>query len=326
MAVYTDVSPEELEAFLATYDIGRLRAFKGIAEGVENSNYLLQTEAGSFILTLYEKRVNPADLPFFVGLMEHLATRGIDCPQPVRNREGVALGTLAGRPALIATFLVGTSVRRPTAANCAALGAALAGLHKAGADFTAFHRANALSVAGWRPLFEQAGARADTVAPGLSALIADELAVLEARWPTGLPAGVIHADLFPDNVFFTDGRLSGLIDFYFGCNDLLAYDVAICLNAWCFEPDGAFNQTKGRALLAAYQAERPLGLDEIAALPLLARGAALRFLLTRLVDWLNVPPGALVRPHDPLEYLRKLRFHRSVTSPRDYGVLEGDAA
>ncbi|WP_018387735.1 homoserine kinase [Ancylobacter sp. FA202] len=323
MAVYTDVSPEELEAFLATYDLGRLRAFKGIAEGVENSNYLLQTEAGSFILTLYEKRVNPADLPFFVGLMEHLATRGIDCPQPVRNREGVALGTLAGRPALIATFLVGTSVRRPTAANCAALGAALAGLHKAGADFTAFHRANALSVAGWRPLYEQAGERVDTVAPGLSALIADELAVLEARWPTDLPGGVIHADLFPDNVFFTDGRLSGLIDFYFGCNDLLAYDVAICLNAWCFEPDGAFNQTKARALLAAYQGERPLGAEEIAALPLLARGAALRFLLTRLVDWLNVPPGALVRPHDPLEYLRKLRFHRSVTSPRDYGIIEG---
>ncbi|TCK23262.1 homoserine kinase [Ancylobacter aquaticus] len=326
MAVYTDVSPEELEAFLATYDLGRLRAFKGIAEGVENSNYLLQTEAGSFILTLYEKRVNPADLPFFVGLMEHLATRGIDCPQPVRNREGIALGTLAGRPALIATFLLGTSVRRPTAANCAALGAALAGLHKAGADFTALHRANALSVAGWRPLYEQARDRADIVSPGLSTLIADELSVLEARWPAGLPAGVIHADLFPDNVFFTDGRLSGLIDFYFGCNDLLAYDVAICLNAWCFEPDGAFNQTKGRALLAAYQAERPLGADEIAALPLLARGAALRFLLTRLVDWLNVPPGALVRPHDPLEYLRKLRFHRSVTSPRDYGISEGTAA
>lgn len=323
MAVYTDVSPEELDTFLAAYDLGRLRAFKGIAEGVENSNYLLQTEAGSFILTLYEKRVNPADLPFFVGLMQHLATRGIDCPQPVKNRDGVALGTLAGRPALIATFLVGMSVRRPSAANCAALGAALAGLHKAGADFTALHRANALSVAGWRLLYAQARAGADTVAPGLSALIADELSVLEARWPTGLPAGIIHADLFPDNVFFTDGRLSGLIDFYFACNDLFAYDVAICLNAWCFEPDGAYNQTKGRALLAGYQAERPLGADEIAALPLLARGAALRFLLTRLVDWLNVPPGALVRPHDPLEYLRRLRFHRSVASPRDYGILEG---
>ncbi|ADH90362.1 homoserine kinase [Ancylobacter novellus DSM 506] len=326
MAVYTDVSPEELEAFLSTYELGRLRAFKGIAEGVENSNYLLQTEAGSFILTLYEKRVNPADLPFFIGLMEHLAKRGIDCPQPVRNREGVALGELAGRPALIATFLVGTSVRRPTAANCAALGAALAGLHKAGADFNEFRRVNALSVAGWRPLYDQARERADTVAPGLSALIADELAVLEERWPKGLPAGVIHADLFPDNVFFTDGKLSGLIDFYFACNDLLAYDVAICLNAWCFEPDGAYNQTKGRALLAAYQAERPLDEAEIAALPLLARGAALRFLLTRLVDWLNVPPGALVRPHDPVEYLRKLRFHRSVTSPRDYGVAERQTA
>ncbi|MCS0503865.1 homoserine kinase [Ancylobacter mangrovi] len=327
MAVYTDVSPEELEAFLATYEIGRLRAFKGIAEGVENSNYLLQTEAGSFILTLYEKRVNPADLPFFIGLMEHLASRGIDCPQPVKNRAGAALGTLAGRPAAIATFLIGTSVRRPSAGHCAALGTALAGLHKAGADFTAFHRANALSVPGWRPLFEQAEARADTVAPGLAALIADELATLEPNWPTGLPAGVIHADLFPDNVFFTDGRLSGLIDFYFACNDLLAYDIAICLNAWCFEPDGAYNQTKGRALLAAYQAERPLEPAEIDALTLLCRGAALRFLLTRLVDWLNVPPGALVRPHDPKDYLRRLRFHRAVRSVRDYGIaLAGSAA
>ncbi|MFK8250292.1 homoserine kinase [Ancylobacter terrae] len=320
MAVYTDVSPEELERFLETYDLGRLRAFKGIAEGVENSNFLLQTEAGSFILTLYEKRVNPADLPFFVGLMEHLAARGIHCPQPVKNRAGAALGQLAGRPALIATFLLGTSVRRPTTANCAALGAALASLHEAGADFTAVSRVNALSVPGWRPLFERARDRADTVAPGLAALIADELGTLEANWPAGLPAGVIHADLFPDNVFFIDDRLSGLIDFYFACNDFLAYDVAICLNAWCFETDGAYNQTKGRALLAAYQAVRPLGAAEVAALPLLARGAALRFLLTRLVDWLNVPPGALVRPHDPLEYLRKLRFHRAVESVRDYGV------
>ncbi len=319
MAVYTDVSPEELEAFLARYDIGRLRAFKGIAEGVENSNFLLQTEAGSFILTLYEKRVNPADLPFFIGLMEHLAGRGIACPQPVKNRAGTALGALAGRPAAIATFLIGTSVRRPGVAHCAALGEALARLHEAGTGF-ALTRRNALSVAGWRPLFDTAGERADTVAPGLHALIADELAVLEARWPAGLPEGVIHADLFPDNVFFTDDRLSGLIDFYFACNDLLAYDVAICLNAWCFEPDGAFNITKGRALLAAYAAVRPLDEAEVAALPLLARGAALRFLLTRLVDWLNVPPGALVRPHDPKEYLRKLRFHRTVASARDYGV------
>ncbi|MDF2996066.1 MAG: homoserine kinase [Xanthobacteraceae bacterium] len=319
MAVYTDVSPEELEAFLATYDIGRLRAFKGIAEGVENSNFLLQTEAGSFILTLYEKRVNPADLPFFIGLMEHLASRGIDCPQPVKNRRGEALGTLAGRPCAIATFLVGTSVRRPKVANCAALGETLAELHKAGAGFS-IHRPNALSVKGWRPLFETARARADTVAPGLEALIADELSTLEANWPTGLPAGVIHADLFPDNVFFIDDQLSGLIDFYFACNDLLAYDVAICLNAWCFEPDGAYNATKGRALLAAYGAVRPLQPSEVEALPLLARGAALRFLLTRLVDWLNVPPGALVRPHDPLEYLRKLRFHRAAQSARDYGI------
>ncbi|HSI39472.1 MAG TPA: homoserine kinase [Xanthobacteraceae bacterium] len=319
MAVYTDVSPEELETFLSTYALGRLRAFKGIAEGVENSNFLLQTEAGSFILTLYEKRVNPDDLPFFIGLMEHLAGRGIACPQPVANRQGSALGRLAGRPAAIATFLIGTSVRRPRVPHCAALGAALAELHLAGQGF-ALHRANALSVPGWRPLVDAAGTRADEVAPDLRALVSQELEHLEARWPTDLPAGVIHADLFPDNVFFLDDRLSGVIDFYFACNDLFAYDVAIALNAWCFELDGAFNITKGRALLAAYAARRPLQPAEIAALPLLARGAALRFLLTRLVDWLNVPPGALVRPHDPLEYLQKLRFHRAAESARDYGI------
>ncbi len=294
---------------------------------MENSNYLLQTEAGSFILTLYEKRVNPADLPFFIGLMEHLAKRGIDCPQPVRNREGVALGQLAGRPALIATFLVGTSVRRPTAANCAALGAALAGLHKAGADFTEFRRVNALSVAGWRPLYEQARERADTVAPGLAALIADELSVLEARWPRACRAGVIHADLFPDNVFFTDGKLSGIDRLL-----LRLQRPASPMTSPSASTPGASSRTAPTTRPRAVHCSPPIrpsarwARKRSPALPLLARGAALRFLLTRLVDWLNVPPGALVRPHDPVEYLRKLRFHRSVTSPRDYGVAERQTA
>jgi len=319
MAVYTDVSDDDLRLFLAAYDIGELLSCKGIAEGVENSNFLLHTSAGSFILTLYEKRVDPNDLPFFLGLMEHLAKGGLTCPLPVKKRDGATLGTLAGRPAAIITFLEGMSVRKPTAAHCGELGKALALLHKAGDGF-ALKRANALSVSGWRPLYERAKAEGDTVSPGLVAAIADELGALETSWPKGLPEGVIHADLFTDNVFFLGDALSGLIDFYFACNDILAYDVAICLNAWCFEPDGAYNVTKGAALLAGYQSVRPLSQDEAAALPILARGSALRFLLTRLVDWLNVPEGALVRPKDPLEYLKKLRFHQKVDGPSDYGL------
>jgi homoserine kinase type II len=319
MAVYTDVPAEELQAFLAAYDLGDLRAYKGIAEGVENSNFLLHTSRGYFILTLYEKRVAAQDLPFFLALMEHLAARGITCPQPVKNRRGETLGQLARRPAAIVTFLDGMWIRRPSAANCGALGEALANLHLAGADFP-MKRKNALTVDGWRPLFGAAESRAGEVQAGLVDLIAAELARLEASWPRGLPQGVIHADLFPDNVFFLGEELSGLIDFYFACTDTLAYDVAVCLNAWCFEPDQSYNVTKGRALLQRYARKRPLSAAERDALPLLCRGAAMRFLLTRLIDWLETPPGALVKRKDPLEYARKLRFHQSVTSVRDYGI------
>ena len=319
MAVYTDVAADELAEFLKGYDIGELLSYKGIAEGVENSNFLLHTTAGYFFLTLYEKRVAAGDLPFFLGLMAHLAGHGITCPQPVTSRKGEALGTLAGRPSAVIDFLEGVWPRKPTVAHCAAVGQALAKLHLAGRDFP-MQRVNALSVSGWRPLFDQAAPRADTLQHGLQALLGDELDHLEKSWPRHLPDGVIHADLFPDNVLFLGDSLSGLIDFYFACNDILAYDVAICLNAWCFETDHSFNVTKARAFLNAYGRERKLSDAEQDALPLLARGAALRILLTRLVDWFNVPPGALVRPKDPLEYVRKLRFQQSVASLRDYGV------
>ncbi|WP_291852020.1 homoserine kinase [Bradyrhizobium sp.] len=321
MAVYTDVAAEDLAEFLNGYDIGELLSYKGIAEGVENSNFLLHTSRGAYILTLYEKRVAVDDLPYFLSLMAHLAERGVHCPQPARNCNGAVYGELAGRPAAIIDFLEGVWPRRPNATHCAGVGEALARMHLAGRDFALF-RKNPLSVGGWRPLFDQAAARADGVAPGLRDLIGRELDHLEARWPADLPTGVIHADLFPDNVFFLGDKLSGLIDFPFSCNDLLAYDVAICLNAWCFEPDHAFNVTKARALLSAYGRERQLSEAEQAALPLLARGSALRFLLTRLVDFLDVPPGALVKPKDPLEYVRKLRFHQNVESVRDYGLTQ----
>jgi homoserine kinase type II len=320
VAVYTEVSDEALRDFLALYDIGDVISFKGIAEGVENSNFLLRTAASQFILTLYEKRVQAADLPFFIGLMEHLAKCGVTCPQPVRNRAGEALGELEGRPAAIVTFLDGLWVRRPTVRHCGEVGQALARMHLAGGDF-APKRPNALSLAGWPALLQAAEGRADEVAPGLRAESEAELAFLAAHWPAALPSGVIHADLFNDNVFFIGEKLSGLIDFYFACNDALAYDLAICLSAWCFEPDNEFNVSKGQALITAYERVRPLGASEVAGLPILARGAALRFMLTRLVDWLNVPPGAKVAPKNPLEYRDKLRFHQRVKTAADYGLV-----
>jgi homoserine kinase type II len=320
MAVYTEVSDTDLSTFLADYDLGRLLAYKGIAEGVENSNFFLHAEAGFFILTLYEKRVAAEDLPYFLSLMEHLSTHGLVCPQPVKTRSGALLGQLAGKPAAIVTFLEGVSSKRPTSRQCAALGEALAKLHRAGADFAGTRR-NALSLDAWPLLYAQGKAGSESVQVGLAEFIADELAYLAKAWPRDLPHGVIHADLFPDNVLFLGDTVSGLIDFYFACNDFLAYDIAVCLNAWCFEPDLSFNITKGMALINAYEEIRRLEPEEIAALPILARGSALRFALTRLVDWLNVPPGALVRPKDPLEYVKRLRFHQKVESAREYGLL-----
>ncbi|WP_193367339.1 homoserine kinase [Pelagibius marinus] len=319
MAVYTEVSAEEIESFAADYGLGEVLSFKGIAEGVENSNYVLQTESGSYILTLYEKRVDAADLPFFLGLMEHLAGRGIDCPVPLHGQDGKALRQLCGRPAALVTFLEGLWPRRIQTFHCAALGGAMARMHLAGADFQ-LRRENALSVAGWRPLLDACQDRADEVRPGLAEALQRELDHLEADWPGDLPAGVIHADLFPDNVFFRHEKLTGLIDFYFACNDFFAYDLAICLNAWCFEQDKAFNVTKARQMLQSYSRERPFSREELAALPLLARGSALRFLLTRLYDWLNHPEGAFVKPKDPMEYWHKLKFHQEVRGPGAYGL------
>ncbi|MGN6548917.1 MAG: homoserine kinase [Pararhizobium sp.] len=321
MAVYTDITEDDLAGFLAGYDVGRLMSYKGIAEGVENSNFLLHLSDGNYILTLYEKRVARGDLPFFLGLMEHLAEKGISCPLPVHRRDGEMLGDLAGRPAAMISFLEGMWLRRPRPVHCRAVGRALAEMHLAGADFARTRR-NALTVEDWRPLWLMSRDEAETVERGLVDEVETELDVLESCWPKALPAGVIHADLFPDNVFFLGDRLSGLIDFYFACNDLFAYDVAVCLNAWCFEKDGAYNMTKGMALLDGYGSVRPLSEAERAALPLLSRGAALRFFLTRLYDWLTTPPGALVVKKDPMEYMRRLRFHRKIAAASEYGLRE----
>ena len=319
MAVYTEVGDEDLIAFIAEYDLGDVVSCKGIAEGVENTNYLLQTTLGQYILTLYEKRVKKSDLPFFLGLIEHLAAQDVSCPVPLHGRDGNALRQLCDRPAAMVSFLDGMWPRRIKPGHCSALGAALAQLHVAG-DSYPVERPNALSVQAWRPLFDACAAQADTVSPGLSTILARELDHLESHWPEDLPTGVCHADLFPDNVFFIGGDLSGIIDFYFACTDFFAYDLAICLNAWCFERDNSFNITKARLMLSRYRTVRPFSDAEVQALPLLARGSALRFLLTRLYDWLHHSEGALVQPKDPLDYLAKLSFHQTVNGPEAYGL------
>ncbi|MDF1734778.1 MAG: homoserine kinase [Minwuia sp.] len=319
MAVYTDIADDELDRLLDAYDIGQAVACTGIAEGVENSNFMLLTDRDRYILTLYEKRVDPADLPFFLGLLDHLSEQGFPCPQPIRTRTGQTLVEAAGRPAAIVSFLRGRWPRKPRPVHLAAIGDALARLHMAAGDFP-LHRANALSLDGWSTLIGQSESGADSVLPGLSGELWREMASLRTDWPRDLPTGVIHADLFPDNVFFMGDDLSGVIDFYFACKDILLYDVAICLNAWCFERDGAFNITHARAMLQAYRNRRPISRAEFDALPLLARGAALRFLVTRLFDWLHTPEGAFVTRKDPLEYWHKLKFHRGVGDTRAYGL------
>jgi len=319
MAVYTDIGFDELGAVLAAYDIGVPKSFKGIAEGVENSNFLLQTDRGTFILTLYEKRVSAEDLPFFLSLLEHLAKKGIACPLPVRTREGAQSMVVKDRPTALLTFLDGLSLSRPRASHCAAAGTALAALHRAGSDFAA-RRANSLSLTAWRRIARSIGARADSVETGLAELIASNLAALEDTWPDDLPSGVVHADLFPDNVLFMGGRISGLIDFYFACDDFYAYDLAVMISAWCFEPGGRLSRARAQTLIACYAKERTLSARELAALPILARGAALRFLLTRLQDWLDHDRTALVRPKDPREFAQRLRFHAQVQSAVEYGA------
>ncbi len=310
MAVYTDITDEELERFLARYDLGEPLAFKGIAEGIQNSNFLLETEAGRFILTVYERGVTAEELPYFLDLMGYLAEAGFPSARPIPDREGVVLQQVRGKPVALAQFLPGLSARRPTVAQCRQAGEGLAWLHQAGEGFPG-RRVNDLGQAAWAGLFAGQEGAAEALKPGLSKTIAADLAHLAARWPTDLPAGVIHADFFPDNVFFREGRFAAAIDFYFACDDAYAYDLAVTLNAWCFESSGEFNITAGKALLAGYEARRPLSEAERAALPILAHGAAMRFFLTRLADWGATPAGALVKPKDPMEYERKLAVHRA---------------
>ncbi|MEC8565326.1 MAG: homoserine kinase [Pseudomonadota bacterium] len=322
MAVYTEIDSDTLAEFAAQYPLSQIDEFKGITAGVQNSNFLLTTADAKYILTIYESSANgvaAADLPFFIGLILHLSAQGLSCPVPLARKDGGLISTIKNKPAALVSFLEGRSVKTPRPEHCRALGAAMAQMHLAGDGFE-LTRPNNHGLGNWQALFEHCHSRADEVSPDLTRAMERELTRLKENWPDNLPMGIIHADLFPDNVFFMQGDMSGLIDFYFACNDFYAYDLAIALNAWCFEADATFNVTKARALLSGYQNLRPLAPEEIDAVPILGAGAAMRFLTTRLFDWLNQVDGAQVEPKNPNDFLRRLRFHRSATRPEDYGL------
>jgi len=322
MAVYTEIDSNTLAEFAAQYPLSQVDEFKGITAGVQNSNFLLTTADAKYILTIYESSANGVaadDLPFFLGLMLHLSAQGLSCPLPLARKDGELISTIKNKPAALVSFLEGRSVKTPRPEHCRALGAAMAQMHLAGDGFE-LKRPNNHGLGNWQALFERCHSRADEVSPDLTRAMERELTRLKENWPDNLPTGIIHADLFPDNVFFMQGDMSGLIDFYFACNDFYAYDLAIALNAWCFEADATFNVTKARALLSGYQNLRPLAPEEIDAVPILGAGAAMRFLTTRLFDWLNQVDGAQVEPKNPNDFLRRLRFHRSATRPADYGL------
>lgn len=309
MAVYTHVSAEALGTLLARYDAGTLVSAKGIAEGVENSNYLVETSAGRFILTLYEKRVDAGDLPFFLALLDHLAAAGRPVPRAIADRAGVQIQNVAGRPACLIEFLSGVSLSHPTPAQARAAGAAMGDMHRALADFRPV-RANSMGATVWRDLFERCGRDLDSIEPGLFDRVRPHLDAVLAAWPEGLPVSAIHADLFPDNVLMLGDRVTGLIDFYFACTDIRAYDLAVMHGAWAFDGEGRnYDAAVGEALIAGYTTRFGLSDAERAALPVLARGAALRFFLTRAWDWLNTPADALVTRKDPIAYLRRLEHY-----------------
>ncbi len=312
MAVFTPVTAADLETFLTRYDIGEAISFKGIAEGVQNSNFLLETTRGRYILTLYEDRVETAALPWFLALTTHLADKQLPVPRPIVDRQGVALQRLNARPACLIEFVPGVSVTDPSVAQSREVGAALGRLHSAVGDFKG-ERANDLGQSHWRAMAAKCDGLAGSIDPALPALIDTALAAT-ADWPADLPRATVHTDLFPDNVLMLGGRITGLIDFYFACTDLIAYDYMTTHAAWCFSPDGAtFHAPRAAALAAGYATERGLSAAEVAALPLLGQGAALRFVLTRAYDWLNTPADALVTRKDPMAFGRRLAWYAAAT-------------
>ena len=310
MAVYTHLTADDLAGLIAEYDVGELVSAKGIAEGVSNSNWLIETTSGRFILTMYEHRVEASDLPFFLGLLDHLSAKGSPVPRTIHDRAGSAFRTIDDKAIALIEFLPGVSIDTPLPSQARAVGEALAGIHMAAADFPG-ERANTMGLAAWRKLLGDCGQRLAEIDVGLPDMIARELDFLDSEWPTELPRSVIHADLFPDNVLMLGNSVSGLIDFYFACTDIMAYDLAVTHAAWCFAADGSYIPAIGSALVEGYNARRPLPREARAALPVLARGACMRFLASRAYDWLHTPADALVTRKDPMIFARRLSFYEA---------------
>ena len=321
MGVYTDVTQDELERFIATFAIGDLVTFTPIPQGIENSNFLLVTTTGKFVVTIYERRVDPNDLPFFLGLMHFLSDNGFHCPRPLANTKGEYLQTLARKPAAIVSYLKGDSPRVITRAHCKELGAAMAKMHLIASRYP-LSRKNNLALTAWSKVFSELRTQSEELKPGLSDWIQEELLSFDGSWPTNLPNGIIHGDLFPDNVFFLPNHHSAFIDFYFACNDAYAFDIAISLNAWCFDNNQQFNRDHSQFLFDGYQSVRALSHLELVAMPLLARGAAMRFLITRLYDWFNVRKNTPTQRKNPLEFVPLIKFHQTVVDTTAYGVGE----
>jgi len=320
MAVYTKLSKSELEEFFSKYSLGKLLSYKEIKEGIENTNYFIQTENNKFILTLYEKRVEEKDLPFFIGLMKNLFDKKFPSPNPIINKNGNYISEVLNKKSAVVSFLEGSAKKNLTPKECHEVGIYAAKLHLITKDLSG-KRENKLSINSWRPLYKKIKKDCSKIHPNLLEVIERNLVEIEKKWPSNIPSGIIHADLFPDNIFFKNNKLSGIIDFYFACNDFYAFEIAVCLNALCFEgvnENLSFNVTKAKNFIDGYSSVRKLTEDEKKSMKILCQGAALRFLLTRVFDYLNLTEGALVKIKDPIEYLKRLDFHNSVRDYEDY--------
>jgi len=320
MAVYTKLSENNLKDFFSKYNLGKLLKFQGIQEGIENSNYFVKTDSGKFILTVYEKRVEEKDLPFFMGLMKNIFNENFPSPEPIINKNGNYITEIFGKKAAVVSFLEGTSKKNLTPGNCHEVGIYTAKLHTITKNLN-IKRTNRLSVNSWRLIYRKIQRDCSKIYPDLTKIIERNLEVIEDQWPKNIPRGIIHADLFPDNIFFKGSKLTGIIDFYFSCYDFYALEIAICLNALCFEGKNenlSFNVTKAKKFIDGYSSIRKLAEEEKESLKILCHGAAMRFLLTRVFDYLNLTEDALVKIKDPVEYLKRLEFHNSVKNYQDY--------
>ena len=320
MAIYTRLDQEKIGSILLNYKLGNLKKFEGIKEGIENTNYLIETEKGKYILTIYEKRVNKDDLPFFSKLMLELSKNNFICPKPISNKNNEYISNLDNKKFMIVSYLEGKSKNNLSPPECKIVGREIAKLHQITKDFN-FKRENDLSVKSWRRIFTQVKDKCSKIHPELPKLIEANLINIEKEWPSNLPRGIIHADLFNDNIFFKNNKFSGFIDFYFSCNDFYAFEIAICFNALCFDgfkQNLSFNVTKAKKLMEGYNEIRRISKEEKISIKVLSQGAALRFLLTRVFDYINIVDDAVVKNKDPIEYLKRLEFHKNAKGFEDY--------